>query len=270
LLDQAIGVRKRIDALPRDQRDGKLIALAAEQGWAKDLRRWFGKAQRAVGPYLQEQFHEVLPVLALGLPPDTGKSRHAIALDNGVEWLGKAHEELQSLQGSLGASRQIAATASPPARFEELLGSGLVGDKVIHDHAKAMAAPRTPKQLYDAIGSAKELVEATLRGALDRLGEDSVPRDDLPRLMKRWREAVGKLAPPDPEGEGILDRAQAALANIVTFLAEWRNAYGSGHGRPHYPPGLAKRHARLAADSAETCIRFVVLTMDDLELLAPG
>jgi hypothetical protein len=84
LLDQAIGVGKRIDALPRGQRDSKLSALAAEQGWAKDVRRWFGKAQRAVGPYLQEQFHEVLPVLALGLPPDTGKSRHAIALDNGV------------------------------------------------------------------------------------------------------------------------------------------------------------------------------------------
>jgi hypothetical protein len=146
----------------------------------------------------------------------------------------------------------------------------LVGKKVVNDHAIVLRAPRTPKQLSDAIGSAKELTEATLRAALDRLGSGLYrDGDELPLLMKKWRKEIGTHAPPDPKGAGVLDNAQAALANLVTFLAQWRNKYGSGHGRADYPPGLAARHARLAADAAETCIRFIVTTMDDLQLLPP-
>lgn len=93
--------------------------------------------------------------------------------------------------------------------------------------------------------------------------------DGLPKLMKRWRQAVEAVASPDPAGGNILDRAQAALANVVVFLAEWRNAYGRGHGRSKYPPGLQRRHARLAADASETAVRFIVTTMDDLAKLPP-
>jgi hypothetical protein len=67
----------------------------------------------------------------------------------------------------------------------------------------------------------------------------------------------------------MLNRAEAALASLVTFLAEWRNEYGGGHGRPRYPPGLAIRHAQLATDAAEMCVRFIATTMDNLVLLAP-
>jgi hypothetical protein len=81
-------------------------------------------------------------------------------------------------------------------------------------------------------------------------------------VMPMWRRAVRT----DPEGEETLDKAQAAFANLVVFLAEWRNAYGGGHGRSEYPPGLKPRHARLATDAAETCARFIVTTMDDLQL----
>jgi hypothetical protein len=132
-----------------------------------------------------------------------------------------------------------------------------------------MLAPRTPKQLSDAIGAAKELTEATIRAALDRLGVPYQPADDLPRLMKMWRVAVSALAPPDPLGAPILDKAQSGVANLVTFLAEWRNAYGRGHGRAQYPPGLMARHARLASDAAEICVRFIVTTMDDHQRLPP-
>jgi len=222
-----------------------------------------------MGPYLQEQFEEVLPVLSLGLPPDTGKPRHFVGLDNGEPWLRKALHELQELQAALGVRRGVATAEPPPARFEELRASGLVDVRVIADHANEMLSPRTPRQLYNAIGSAKELTEATLRAALDQLAEPYGPRDDLPLLMRKWRKAIERLAPPDPEGEATLDKAQAALGSLVTFLAEWRNVYGRGHGRPQYRPGLAARHARLAADVAETCVRFIVTTMDDLQRLPP-
>jgi hypothetical protein len=176
---------------------------------------------------------------------------------------------MQEMQAALGVRRGVAAAAPAPARFTELHASGLVDEKVIEDHAKEMRSPRTPKQLSDAIGSAKELTEATLRAALDRLGASYGAGDDLPKLMKTWRVGIGKLAPPDPTGEHALDKAQAALASLVTFLAEWRNTYGGGHGRSKYPADLTTRHARLAADAAETCVRFIATTMDDLQLLPP-
>ena len=268
LLDQAVGVRNRIAAAPENRENPVRVALVVESTWVKDVRRWFSAAGPAMWKYLQEQ-HDVLPVIANGLPPDTGKPRHRIGLDNGEPWLRAALEELKAMQAALGVRRGLVAATPAPARFEELHASGLLAEKVIADYAKEMLAPRISKQLRDAIGSAKELTEATLRAALDQLEESYRPQDDLPALMRTWRRAIGKQAPPDPEGQETLDKAQAALANVVTFLAEWRNTYGRGHGLPEYPLGLAKRHARLAADAAETCVRFIVTTMDDLERLPP-
>jgi hypothetical protein len=48
-----------------------------------------------------------------------------------------------------------------------------------------MLSPRTPRQLADAVGSAKELTEATLRAALDRLEVTYRSGDDRPTLMKK-------------------------------------------------------------------------------------
>jgi hypothetical protein len=247
LLDQAEGVGRRVEAATRA--GAHLDALLIEEGWEKPVRRWFVTAQRGMGPFLQDEFVVVAPTLAWGLPPDTGKPRHRIALDNGVPWLRQAVKELRDLQAALGVRRDVAAASPAPARFEELHASGLVGKKVIEDRAKEMRVPKTPGQVAKGIGSAKDLTEATLRAALDRLGESYSKSNDLPLLMKKWRAAVSQLAPPDPVGEKVLDQAQAALANLVKFLAEWRNAYGSGHGHPQYPPGLRPRHARLAAEA---------------------
>ena len=83
--------------------------------------------------------------------------------------------------------------------------------------------------------------------------------------MKAWRESIGQAA-PSPSGAEVLTRT---FNTQVAFLAEWRNRYGRGHGRTKYPVGVKARHARLAVDTAETCIRLVVTTMDDLELLPP-
>jgi hypothetical protein len=97
--------------------------------------------------------------------------------------------------------RDVSKAAPAPARFEELHVSGLVAEKVINDHAKDMRSPRTPRQLFNAIGSAKELTEATLRAALDRLGTPYGKKDDLPVLMKKWRMTVGPLALPIHRGK---------------------------------------------------------------------
>src|SRR5262249_25546051 len=127
LLDQVAGVRKRVAAAAARP----MWAYGIEEEWTKDFRRWFRTAQRGVAPYLQEQCEDVLPTLAYGLPPDDGKPRHAIGLDNGEPWLRHAVEELQGLQAALGVRRDVATALPAPARFQELHSSGLVAEKVI-------------------------------------------------------------------------------------------------------------------------------------------
>lgn len=268
LLDEAQGVRRRMEAMSESQRKS-LDTWVAEQAWVEDVKRWRWNGRSVMRRALGEAAEEEVPVFLEPLPPETGKPRHTMRVSNMEPWLREALGDLRSLQARIGVSRNVTAVSPASGRFEELRASGLVASDVVDGYAREMTGPRTPKQLYDAIGAAKELTEATLRVALARLGESYAKTDDLPRLMKLWRKAAGTLAPPDPAGAATLDRAQAALAGLVTFLAEWRNAYGRGHGRPQYPPGLTARHARLASDAAETAVRFIVSTMDDLERLAP-
>lgn len=270
LLDQAIGVRNRMQRAESHSGLGaSLERFAAERAWVAELRRWYGNAHRSMQRFLQDQLEELIPTLAHGLPPDTGKSRHHVGLDGGEHWTRNAIAELRSLQTGLGVARHVSQAGLPPSRFEELRASGLVDPVVIDDSVKDMLSPRTPHQLMNAIGAAKELTEATLRSALQQLGMSFATRDDLNTLMKKWREAIGAAAAPDARGLDGLKRMQASLVGLITFLVEWRNEYGRGHGRSRYPSDLAQRHARLAADAAEATIRFVVTTMDDLELLPP-
>jgi hypothetical protein len=121
-------------------------------------------------------------------------------------WLRESAQELLALTNALGVSRNVAAVAPEPARFAELQASGLVESKVIEGYTKAMRAPKTPKQLADAIGAAKDLTEATLRAALPRLDGEASRGDDLPTLMKDWRNRVASVAPPDPTMTGTLDQ----------------------------------------------------------------
>ena len=275
LVDESRGLRKRVIA-------EDLLAEFIILGW-ESPRRWQANARSGLSKYLQDQMSEVLPMLCAGVPrrerrgrapgekPRLKREQDEVLreLDGYVDWVAAARDELEELQAAVGVRRGIVPTPVTAGRFEELLASGLVDRQVIEDHASDMRAPRTPKQLAVAIGAAKELTEATLRAAIEHAGESWKPRDDLGVLMRIWRDAMREKAAPDQEGEEALSKVQAGLGSLITFLAEWRNPYGDGHGRTRYPPGLRDRHARLAADAAETAIRFIVATMDDLQLLPP-
>lgn len=256
-LDAASYLLEPIFPLRLVPREPDLGGVAVSVGWDADFQRFASNSGKAMRSLLQEKFEDVLPVLA-SHPPRDHEERE--------EWLRGALDELRQLQAVLGVQRNIEPIPPAATPFAELHSSGLVEENVIRDHTKSMAAQRTPKQLNDAIGSVKELTEATLRGALDQLGQPARSRDDLSTLMKAWRLAIVKPAAPSPGGADALVRA---LNADVAFLSEWRNRYGRGHGRTKYPAGVRPRHARLATDAAERVIRFVVTTMDDLELLPP-
>ena len=143
LLAQAEGTRKRIEAVIKEYGEKRsYVKYEIEEPWVRDLRRWFVRASKSIGPYMGDQI-EPLPTIAYGLPPDTGKPRHYIGVDNGSDWLSHALDEMRALQALLGVQRGVGKTPSPPTGFEELLASGLIEEKVIRDHLKAMDSPTT-------------------------------------------------------------------------------------------------------------------------------
>lgn len=263
LVDRLEGVKRDIEL----RSPTSLMAWLHEDEWTGEVERWRTNVGRSVHRHLADGAEGVLPTLTTAWPPPSGKPRHARRISWVEPWLRESIAELEALLDRLGVSKNVASLSPPQAQFAELIASGLVDRQVVDGCVKDMRNPRTPKQLANAIGAAKELTEATLRAALDRLGEPWVPQDEMPRLMKKWRIRTGSDASPDASTHETLGSALAALANVVTFVAAWRNAYGRGHGRPSYPSGLRARHARLAVDAAEIAIRFIVMTMDDMAML---
>jgi Abortive infection C-terminus len=115
----------------------------------------------------------------------------------------------------------------------------------------------------DAIGAAKELIEAVTKDVIERSGE-TYDRKASPSALVRQALKCLKLAPDDiPDSARGVDAIRAtltALANIAHQLDELRGLYGSGHGKPSSSKGLESRHARLAVGAAGTLCLFLIET----------
>jgi hypothetical protein len=128
---------------------------------------------------------------------------------------------------------------------------------------------RSGMQPEERIGAAKELVEATIKFALEELKEPVGPADDIgviaKRLHARLRLSPAGVAPTAKGAETIL-RILGGLTNIPAGLAELRNAgYGTGHGQSRRISGIKERHAELAARAAVTYSTFLLDTITDPE-----
>jgi hypothetical protein len=119
----------------------------------------------------------------------------------------------------------------------------------------------------ERIGLAKELVEATIKFALDQLNETYARTADLGDLAKQLHGRL-KMDPvgvaPTTKGASTIVRVLGGLANIPAGLAELRNeGYGTGHGRAMRISGIKERHADLAARSAIAYASFILDTVND-------
>ena len=114
-----------------------------------------------------------------------------------------------------------------------------------------------------AIGTAKELVETTCKTILEERGIPYSENEDLPKLVKKTRKALG-LVPdsiPNPtKGVDIIRRLLSSLGAVAQGIAELRNLYGTGHGKSGKAKGLVARHARLAVGAASTLATFLLET----------
>ena len=116
-----------------------------------------------------------------------------------------------------------------------------------------------------AIGSTKELVEATLKTILTHLQIEIDKNDDVPKLLKKVQKGL-EIVP-----DGIDDAVKGAemikillsnLGSVVIKLTELRNLYGTGHGKEKKRNGLSERHARLAVGAGITLCTFLLDTFE--------
>jgi hypothetical protein len=114
-----------------------------------------------------------------------------------------------------------------------------------------------------AIGSSKELVEATCKAILMSRKVTFSPGADIPDLVSAVAKELNLVASKVTDatkGAQSIKRVLGSLANTVQGLAELRNLYGSGHGKAPGQRGLGARHARLCAGAASTLATFLMET----------
>ena len=116
-----------------------------------------------------------------------------------------------------------------------------------------------------AIGTAKEMVETVCKSILEALGTTPDKGWDLARLVKEAGTAL-KVTPADVADDApaaaSIRKTLGSLGGIVVGVAELRNAYGTGHGKPMGAGGLRPRHARLAVGAASTLAAFLFETYE--------
>lgn len=116
-----------------------------------------------------------------------------------------------------------------------------------------------------AIGSTKELVEATLKTILTKLSVGFDKDDDVPKLLKSVQKAL-ELVPDEVDdakkGSEIIKVLLSNLGQVVIKLTELRNLYGTGHGKEKARKGLNERHARLAVGAGITLSTFLLETFE--------
>jgi len=116
-----------------------------------------------------------------------------------------------------------------------------------------------------AIGASKELAEAVIKYILDRKEETYDRAENLLKLTKRVCNAL-ELTTADVDdatkGAKAIKQVLGSLGSVIHGMAELRNLYGTGHGRPRRSSGVKPRHARLAVGAAVTISTFLLDTLD--------
>ena len=151
-----------------------------------------------------------------------------------------------------------------PSLLDSVLGSNrLLDADVYRKQIERMLFALSEGDVELAIGSAKELVESCCKTILEERHE-AIPKGvDVVQLVKITTKKLS-LTPED-----IVDEQKASetirsvlgsLAAIPKGMADLRNSYGSGHGKPVTHRGLTLRHAKLAVGAAFTLAVFLIET----------
>jgi hypothetical protein len=156
----------------------------------------------------------------------------------------------------------VGATPGLAAARNTLVGTdpGYVAQQITRMEAAVLNDPGL------AIGTAKELVETCCKTILIERGVTFSKNADLPELVKLTSKEL-ELTPDDIQGKAkagdTIKRLLSNLATITQGVAELRNHYGTGHGKPAGAKGLQLRHAKLAVGAASTLAVFLAETHNE-------
>lgn len=118
-----------------------------------------------------------------------------------------------------------------------------------------------PTDACQAIGRAKNLVEATAKAVLSLLGEPVNDKDDMPALVQKASIAAGVHPKHEPAHREQIIKILGQTSGITQSLAELRNAVGDGHGAASIPNDITLAYGRLAARAAITWSAFLLDTV---------
>jgi hypothetical protein len=114
-----------------------------------------------------------------------------------------------------------------------------------------------------AIGTAKELVETCCYTILNERGKPPQGIPDMSAIIKATLKELQLVPDTTTEctkGSEVIKRLINNLASVLIGIAEFRNLYGTGHGKDGKTPTLSPRHAKLAVGSATTLVIFLFET----------
>lgn len=156
------------------------------------------------------------------------------------------------------ASRLIADGARRHLEQAKAVAEKLTGQYVVHQIRRLEDAVDKDPEL--AIGTAKEFLETLCKTILTELRIPFEKDEDLPALVKLTVKSL-KVIPDGLEASGPTKKTITILLNNLSsighYLAELRNAYGTGHGKAVQHVGLEKRHAKLVVGAAATLAVFL-------------
>lgn len=111
----------------------------------------------------------------------------------------------------------------------------------------------------EAIGKAKELVESCCKTILEAYGVAVDSNWDVTKLSKETAKCLDidadALDERKPDSK-VVKKILGSLQGLVGGVAEFRNLYGSGHGKGDSYAHLPVRHAKLAVGSAVTLVEY--------------
>ena len=112
----------------------------------------------------------------------------------------------------------------------------------------------------EAIGKSKELIESCCKTILGKLGIAVEKAWTLSQLVKETMKALSitteTVTGNNREAE-IVRQILGSLNGLATGVAEFRNEYGSGHGKEAEFHALPVRHAKLAVGSSITLVEYL-------------
>ena len=183
--------------------------------------------------------------------------------DNSKVWLEKLRTLL--IRDGFEFNSKKLSLVGQVANFEDLQNATDLLDKTHFQEYIERIKKSISNDPSLAIGSTKELVEATLKIILNKLNITFDKDDDVPKLLKSVQKAL-KLVPDEiddaKKGADIIKILLSNLGQVVIKLTELRNLYGTGHGKENVRKGLNERHARLAVGAGITLSTFLLETFE--------